>query len=71
MAKRQKCDCERGGSFPLFGNGFSRRHFLQVAGTGIGLSIVRKGAERMGGRVGLESKPGKGTRFWIELGQVN
>jgi signal transduction histidine kinase len=36
-------------------------------GTGLGLAIVRKGAERMGGRVGVESKPGKGSRFWIEL----
>src|SRR5947207_10822923 len=35
MSKKSKCECERGGSFPLFGNGFSRRHFLQVAGTGI------------------------------------
>jgi PAS domain S-box-containing protein len=36
-------------------------------GTGIGLSIVRKGIERMGGRVGLESTLGQGSRFWIEL----
>jgi hypothetical protein len=35
MSKKSKCDCERGGSFPLFGEGFSRRHFLQIAGTGI------------------------------------
>jgi PAS domain S-box-containing protein len=36
-------------------------------GNGIGLSIVRKGAERMGGRAGVESEPGKGSRFWVEL----
>jgi signal transduction histidine kinase/DNA-binding response OmpR family regulator len=36
-------------------------------GTGIGLSIVRKGVERMGGRVGVESAPGQGSTFWIEL----
>ena len=36
-------------------------------GTGIGLAIVRKGAERMGGAVGVESKPGHGSRFWIDL----
>jgi len=36
-------------------------------GTGIGLAIVRKGVERMGGRVGLTSEPGKGSRFWVEL----
>jgi len=36
-------------------------------GTGIGLAIVRKGAERMGGTVGVESKPGAGSRFWLDL----
>ncbi len=36
-------------------------------GTGIGLVLVKKGVERMHGRVGLESEPGKGSRFWIEL----
>ncbi len=35
MAKTMKCDCQRGGSFPLGGVGFSRRQFLKVAGTGI------------------------------------
>jgi PAS domain S-box-containing protein len=36
-------------------------------GTGIGLALVRKAAERMGGKVGVESEPGKGSRFWLEL----
>lgn len=36
-------------------------------GTGIGLSIVRKAVERMGGTVGLESQLGHGSRFWVEL----
>lgn len=36
-------------------------------GTGIGLSIVRKAIERLGGRVGVESEPGRGSRFWFEL----
>jgi len=36
-------------------------------GTGIGLSIVKKGVERMGGTVGLESEPGKGSIFWLDL----
>lgn len=46
---------------------FERLHGTRYPGTGIGLSIVRKGIERMGGKVGLESHPGQGSRFWIEL----
>ena len=47
---------------------FERLHGpAAYAGTGIGLAIVRKGVERMGGRVGLESRVGEGTTFWIEL----
>ncbi|HKC24580.1 MAG TPA: ATP-binding protein, partial [Thermoanaerobaculia bacterium] len=36
-------------------------------GTGIGLAIVRRAVERMGGIVGVESRSGEGSRFWIEL----
>jgi PAS domain S-box-containing protein len=49
---------------------FERLHGSRYAGTGIGLSIVRKGVERMGGHVGVESEPGKGSRFWVELPAV-
>jgi signal transduction histidine kinase len=37
------------------------------AGTGVGLALVRKVVARMGGRVGVESQLGKGSRFWVEL----
>jgi signal transduction histidine kinase len=46
---------------------FKRLNVTQYAGTEIGLSIFRKGIKRMGGRVGLESTPGQGSRFWIDL----
>lgn len=36
-------------------------------GTGIGLAIVKKAVERMGGRVGVISVPGDGSTFWIEV----
>ncbi|HZV36051.1 MAG TPA: ATP-binding protein, partial [Verrucomicrobiae bacterium] len=39
-------------------------------GTGIGLAIVKKAAERMGGSVAVESEPGKGSTFWLELARA-
>ena len=36
-------------------------------GTGIGLAVVKKAMERMMGKVGLESIPGEGSRFWLEF----
>jgi PAS domain S-box-containing protein len=47
---------------------FERLHGVEAyPGTGIGLAIVRKGVEHMGGKVGIDSKPGHGSRFWFEL----
>jgi PAS domain S-box-containing protein len=40
------------------------------AGTGIGLAIAKKAAERMGGRVGAEGTPDRGSRFWVDLPRV-
>ncbi len=38
-------------------------------GTGIGLSLVCKVMQRMGGKVGVESEAGQGSKFWVELKQ--
>jgi signal transduction histidine kinase len=46
---------------------FTRLHGDRYEGTGIGLAIVQKGVERMGGNVGVESTPGRGSRFWFDL----
>jgi signal transduction histidine kinase len=49
-------------------NVFQRLHGpAAYPGTGIGLAIVRKGAERMGGQSGVISEPGHGSRFWVDL----
>ena len=49
-------------------NVFERLHGAEeYPGTGIGLAIVRRGVERMGGRYGVESDLGRGSTFWIDL----
>jgi PAS domain S-box-containing protein len=48
---------------------FQRFH-SQYEGTGLGLAIVRKAVERMDGAAGVESEPGRGSRFWIELAEA-
>ncbi len=51
----------------IFG-AFERLHGQEAfPGTGIGLAIVKAGAERMGGTAGVESELGVGARFWVEL----
>ena len=47
--------------------GIFQRVSQSYEGTGIGLSIVKKAIERMGGRVGVESTEGRGSTFWIEV----
>ena len=39
----------------------------QVSGTGLGLATVKRLVESHGGRVGVQSTPGTGSCFWIEL----
>jgi signal transduction histidine kinase/CheY-like chemotaxis protein len=39
----------------------------RFGGTGLGLAICSQLAAAMGGKTGCESKPGQGSRFWVEL----
>ncbi len=50
---------------------FQRLHsHAEFPGTGIGLALVRKVVQRMGGSVGVSSTPGQGSVFWVELKPV-
>jgi len=49
--------------FSQLDDSYNRKH----AGSGLGLSIVKKMAELMGGTVGVESVPEQGSRFWFTV----
>lgn len=44
-----------------------RANLTEVEGSGIGLALSRRLAEAMGGTLELESRPGEGSTFWVEL----
>ena len=42
-------------------------HTAEFEGTGIGLAVVARAIERMGGRCGVQSEVGQGSLFWLEF----
>ena len=51
---------------------FQRLHRVEeYPGTGVGLAIVRKAVERIGGRVRANSSPGKGSTFYVDIPKTN
>jgi two-component system sensor histidine kinase PilS (NtrC family) len=60
-------DTGRGIGAEELGRIFDPFYSTRPGGTGLGLSIARKSLERMGGRIGVESRAGTGTTFRVWL----
>ncbi len=49
---------------------FTRHHKMRAQGDGLGLSIVKRIIEKLGGEVGVESQPGNGSIFYFTLPKI-
>lgn len=55
----------------LFTNFFRATNATQIQGTGLGLALVKRYADLMGGTVGLQSELGKGTTITLKLPRLD
>lgn len=52
----------------IFASGFSTADKISdISGRGVGLDVVKTKIESLGGRVSIDSKPGRGTKFSVQL----
>jgi len=58
---------QQAGLFRRFEQGSAERGRAQRRGSGLGLAICRELATAMGGHIGVDSTPGQGARFRVEL----
>nr|MDQ2688633.1 chemotaxis protein CheA [Armatimonadota bacterium] len=52
----------------IFASGFSTAQALSdISGRGVGMDIVKSNLEKLGGRIAIDSRPGRGTKFTLSL----
>lgn len=51
----------------IFGKFFRAKNVTNIQGTGLGLNIVKRYVELIGGSVAFDSKVGEGTTFYVEF----